>query len=56
MSRAALYWTNDEKPIDYQTLTLTELLYLWKSHRNDPIGAMCAEEVCRRLTDGKQGH
>lgn len=49
-------WLRDEPPIVYTNLTLTELLTLWKGHRNDVVGQMAADEVCRRLCDGKQGH
>lgn len=49
-------WLRDEPPVVYTALTIMELLDLWKAHRNDMTGHQCADEVCRRLTDGKQGN
>lgn len=51
-------WLSGEPSVNYRTLTLPELLALWKAHRNDVTGAMAADEVCRRLSSNIQekGH
>lgn len=46
-------WLQSEPPPDMRAMTLSQLLQIWKSARNSILGLLAADEVCRRLTDGK---
>jgi hypothetical protein len=39
--------------MNYQSMTWEQLLEVWKGHRNDMVGYMAAEEIMRRLSDGR---
>jgi hypothetical protein len=49
MSRGVSPWLQDTPAIVYRTLSVEELLQLWRGSRNSMTGLMAADEIMRRL-------
>lgn len=48
-------WLANDPPLDYKAATIEALVAEWQAHRNDVVGQMCADEVCRRVARGDYG-